>query len=485
MSGFGPTRLDTSPDAPFEVCVVGGGPAGAALALRLAQLGRRVAIAEKAVFPRPHIGEAITAGALPLFEALGIRSAVESAGALRSELATVAWAGELRRFRPHGGPGMLVDRARFDALLLNTASAMPGVRRYQPARVVRAKREEKHWVIALHTGEVLRASYLAEASGRAHVLPRSRRRLGAPTLALYAYFRGAPGGDPAETWVEAGASAWYWGSPVPGGEFNATVFVDPGPSADYEALVRASKLLGPRLGGAHRASEIRTCDATAFADRSPVSSTFIKVGDAALSLDPLSSQGVETAIGTALHAAVVLNTLLDRPEDTDLAIEFYRSRIARSGDFHAAAAADLYRRQAALDDGEFWSRRASAGSPRSARAALAPGSIVALAPHLQFAPVAIAGERHLARHDGVRLSGSEYAFVGDGLSIAPLLRAIDGPLLAMEVVRRWSRSLPPRHALTVLEWAFSEGLVCLDRGASSRGPSNEDSIAEAIRRELG
>jgi hypothetical protein len=187
------------------------------------------------------------------------------------------------------------------------------------------------------------------------------------------------------------------------------------------------------------------------------------VGDAALSLDPLSSQGAETAIGTSLHAAVVLNTMIDRPDDTDLAIEFYRGRVQRSGDFHAAAAADFYRRQAAIDAGDFWSRRASVASPRPAREALAPASSVALAPHLQFAPVAIAGETHVAQHDGVKLSGQGYAFVGDDLPIAPLLRAIDGPMPAMEVVRRWSRSVPPRQALTVLQWAVSEGLVCLHR----------------------
>lgn len=463
MSGSGPKHLGTSSDPPFDVCVVGGGPAGAALALRLAQLGRRVVIAEKVGFPRPHIGEAITAGALPLLDALGVKRAVESAGFLRSEWATVDWGGERRRDRPHGGAGLVVDRARFDALLLDTASAMPGVRLHQPARVVRARREGDHWGIALHTGEMLRASYLAEASGRAHVLRRARRRLGAPTLALYAYFRGARGCDPAETWVEAGPSAWYWGSPVPGGEFNATVFVDPGRSADHEALVRQSKLLGPLLRDARRSSEVRTCDATAFADQSPVTSTFIKVGDAALSLDPLSSQGVETAIGTALHAAVVLNTLIDRPEDTDMAIQFYRNRIQRSGDFHAAAAADFYRRQAVIEASDFWSRRASVESPRPAREELAPGSSVVLAPHLQFASVAILGETHITGHAGVKLSGKGYAFVGNGLPIAPLLRAIEGPMPAMEVIRRWSRSVPPRQALTVLQWAVSEGLVCHHR----------------------
>lgn len=109
------------------------------------------------------------------------------------------------------------------------------------------------------------------------------------------------------------------------------------------------------------------------------------------------------------------------------------------------------------------SRRASVASPRPARDAVAPASSVALAPLLQFAPVAIAGETHVARHDGVTLSGQGYAFVGDGLPFAPLLRAIEGPMPAMEVVRRWSRTVPPQQALTVLQWAIAEGLVCLHR----------------------
>jgi len=473
----------TAADAQFDVCVVGGGPAGAALALRLAQFGRRVAIAERAAFPRPHVGEALTAGALPLFEALGVQRAIDGLEILRAEWATVDWAGERRRYRPHGGAGLLVDRARFDALLLDAAAGLPGVARYQPARVVGAERDGARWVIALDTGETVRARYLAEASGRAQLLRRDRRRLGATTLAVYAYFRGARGCEVGGTWVEAGPAAWYWGSPIPGGDFNATVFVDPRPAADYEALVARSRLLRPLLRDARRSSEIRTCDATAFADLSPVTATSIKVGDAALSLDPLSSQGVETAIGTALHAAIVLNTMIDRPQDTELAVEFYRSRLQRSADFHMGAAAGFYRQQAAIaagteavdaddaDDaqgdatGAFWRRRAAAAPPRLAPAEVSPASSVALAPHLQFGPVAIASEAHVARHDGVKLSGQGYAFVGEGLPIAPLLRAIEGPTLAMEVVRRWSQSVPTRQALAVLRWAVAEGLVCLEQPA--------------------
>jgi hypothetical protein len=87
----------------------------------------------------------------------------------------------------------------------------------------------------------------------------------------------------------------------------------------YLALIRQSKLMAKRI--AHgRCGNLRACAATSFLDECPVSDHFIKIGEAALSIDALSSQGVQTPISTALHAAVVINTMTDRPGDTPLTI---------------------------------------------------------------------------------------------------------------------------------------------------------------------
>ena len=45
--------------------------------------------------------------------------------------------------------------------------------------------------------------------------PRARRCLGAPTLAMYAYWRGVGETDAGDTLVEAGRDSWYWGAPLP------------------------------------------------------------------------------------------------------------------------------------------------------------------------------------------------------------------------------------------------------------------------------
>ena len=121
-------------DGPFDVCVIGGGPAGSGAALRLAKSGRRVVLLERSPFPRPHVGESLTPGVWPVLDALGVRDEILSAGFLRAGETRVRWAGPgTDVLTPgRGRAGLLVDRGRFDALLLGLA-ASAGVRVLQPA----------------------------------------------------------------------------------------------------------------------------------------------------------------------------------------------------------------------------------------------------------------------------------------------------------------------------------------------------------------
>ena len=66
----------------FDALVIGGGPAGAATALRLAQGGWSVALVEKKTFPRRKVcGEFISATSLPIMKSLGIlETYLEQAG---------------------------------------------------------------------------------------------------------------------------------------------------------------------------------------------------------------------------------------------------------------------------------------------------------------------------------------------------------------------------------------------------------------------
>ncbi len=46
-------------DVDFDVGIIGGGPAGSAMACYLAKAGVRCAVFERSLFPRPHVGESL------------------------------------------------------------------------------------------------------------------------------------------------------------------------------------------------------------------------------------------------------------------------------------------------------------------------------------------------------------------------------------------------------------------------------------------
>ena len=108
--------------APLDAVVVGASLAGSAAALVLARSGARVAVVDKATFPRPKTcGELLSPDGVAALARLGLDGAVRAAGA-----ATI------RRFalvRPDGrrvrgrlpAPALSLSRERLDAIVLDGA----------------------------------------------------------------------------------------------------------------------------------------------------------------------------------------------------------------------------------------------------------------------------------------------------------------------------------------------------------------------------
>src|SRR3954452_24123665 len=78
MADTGPATLPA--DEPWDVLVVGGGPAGSTIATLLARRGERVLLIEKERHPRFHIGESLLPMNMPLFDALGIGDEIARIG---------------------------------------------------------------------------------------------------------------------------------------------------------------------------------------------------------------------------------------------------------------------------------------------------------------------------------------------------------------------------------------------------------------------
>ena len=122
---------NNAPGEVYDVIIIGGGPAGATAAALIASEGRRVLVLEKARFPRAKLcGEFISPECMSIFEKLGVRAAIEKAGARpirRMDL--ISPDGRAisipSRWFAGGLEGALgLTRARLDAILLDRAAEL-------------------------------------------------------------------------------------------------------------------------------------------------------------------------------------------------------------------------------------------------------------------------------------------------------------------------------------------------------------------------
>lgn len=454
-----------------EVCVVGGGPAGAALATGLAQLGHDVAIVERHRFPRPHVGESLSPGIWPLLDALGVRDRVESAGFTSTATARVRWRDD-REERIRAPAGLTVDRGRFDEILLRRAREA-GARVLAPARALRPVRGGDRWELALGD-RVLRARFLADATGRRRLLGGSCVRTAPRTLALHAIWHGGPPPDGSQTRIDVLPEGWLWGARLPDGAFRAMAFVDPrtlrvdGRDGGrlYRRLLASSPLFAEVAADASLAGRVRACDATSYAAPAPIDETCVKVGEAAFAIDPLSSSGVQAAIQSALAAVAAVHSILAPNGDMAAAIAYYAARQRYAVDRHAATAASLYAEQRPHEEAPFWRRRSAAAPPTPPRPP-APRPLadlldlpvrLASGATLRDTPCLVEDRVELRRALAHPTLDRPVAFLG-GDELAPLLDLLPASPTLVHAIRTWDFALPSGRAHAIAEWLYARGLL--------------------------
>jgi len=191
--------VSASSASQYDAIVVGSGPAGATAALLLARSGWRVAIVEKAAFPRRKVcGEFVSATTWPLLDALGVGDELwGQAGPVVRRVGVFAGTSMVTAPMPATGNrvegGRAVSRESLDAVLLRRAVAA-GATLWQPWTVAAFESGDGRHACTIEHRErgecsVLEAPVIVAAHGSwdRGPLPTQPRRKAAAALDLLGF----------------------------------------------------------------------------------------------------------------------------------------------------------------------------------------------------------------------------------------------------------------------------------------------------------
>jgi flavin-dependent dehydrogenase len=297
----------------FDVAIIGGGPAGATVALALARRKWSVCLFESTAFDGERYGETLPPEINPILRELGVFDQFRGLSPLESPGIVSDWAGrrhEQDYLRNPYGPGWHVDRNRFDAMLFRQA-ADAGVTCFERCRASVNGKENGWWRV----GEI-RARVLVDAAGRngIRIGPDDERETEDRLLAIVLRLT-YPDGMPRDlrTYVEGAPQGWWYSTPLPQGGMIAMFFTDcdiySREGVVLEHQLGESSLTASRLHCAEVVSSrilyvASSCRKTISGD------AWLAVGDSASSYDPLSGRGIFKAIRQATNATIAVDGFL-------------------------------------------------------------------------------------------------------------------------------------------------------------------------------
>ncbi|MBP0048303.1 tryptophan 7-halogenase [Marinobacterium sp. AK62] len=360
-----------------DILVLGGGPAGGAVAIGLARMGYAVTLVGE---PRPFDAvEGASERAVQGMRAAGFHQAL-------AEMATetprqVTWNGETSAANTE----FLIPRQPFDRALLRDI-ADQGVNVIEGRihschehegifRAMVASENEREQLVA--------APFLVEARGRSAPAAGVPRVKGTATVSLLQYWQG-PEAAP-RTAVQSFADGWAWMAMRADGRRYLQLTVDVA-SAQLPPKQQLGEWCHQQLMQLEQAQpfirDARPTGSVYARTSSPVlcqrsaGDNWIRVGDAAMAVDPLSGNGIFQALSSALQAPAVVNTLIQQPEKAALAQQFHEARVEGLFYRFARIGRDFYAQEQQWPERPFWKGRCQWPDSQPMHQSVSPEQVV-------------------------------------------------------------------------------------------------------------
>lgn len=362
-------------DSDYDVVVVGAGPAGSAVAQRLARQGCEVLLLEKSRFDTLRVGESLAPAVQPLLAELGTWEDFKDLDPLPSWGTQSLWGDSRPQVHSHiispYGCGWHVNRQDFDWMLAR-AAARAGAQLWCGARLAACEcLPDGRWSLSISESDArrnIRARVLIDASGRSAKVSKS---LGAERILLDRLVGVAMKFDFKRsdfgcfTMVEAMEEGWWYTAPINGDHLIAMMMAD----SDLCGITGLAKIdtwlsslnetliTADRIGNAPMSwATPRVFQAVSQRlQRKEFTRPWFAVGDAALGVDPISGSGVVRSLNSAKAGARLAMDLLEGGAEP--AVREYEHRVNTLCDTYLQERAMYYGAEQRWGKSLFWQRR--------------------------------------------------------------------------------------------------------------------------------
>lgn len=354
-----------------KIVIAGGGPAGAATAIALAQRGIHSILLDASPAGQK-VGETLSPHVLPVLKALQADHLLSDPVHLPCYGNLYNWGDETVQekhflFTP-GSHGWHLDRSVFEQSLLEVAR-QKGVTVIDYCRIRKAEKEESGWKLTvLQNGkeeEVMKAAFIADATGRNALIARSQgvqRLVYDELIGIATRFRISDVTALQRfTRIQAVEKGWWY--TALGSSEIITVYMTQAHLADkhirelpgYWNLLEQASLIHSLFPAGYTpvATKLSVRSAATGRLEEVYGDGWLAVGDAAYSYDPVSSYGITSALGGGYYAG---QAIADHLAGSSEALPAYRHVTEKAFAAYLPMWEQQYQRELRWTASSFWSK---------------------------------------------------------------------------------------------------------------------------------
>jgi flavin-dependent dehydrogenase len=318
-----------------SVAIIGGGPAGAALATHLRRAGKTVAIFDTGRRPELVVGESLVPALIPLLQELGVEEEIAAVSTYKPGATFYTAPDKEVSFlfaqagRRSPNYAYNVPRADFDAIVLQNAARhgahiIPKLAHLSLAagssRISLAPKSLDAWREATGSDQ---PDLVVDASGRSRTIAKLLKLPGwegsRKDIAIFAHLRTTETSYEGHIHINRLKRGWSWRIPLPGCVSVGVVISrdalkDYGDTAEeqYERLCREEPILSAYTRGAQRVTPVMKYTNYQMASHVWTDPSWALLGDAGGFIDPIFSSGLLLALEGASELAQAITKGWDR-----------------------------------------------------------------------------------------------------------------------------------------------------------------------------